>query len=293
MKIILGLSLKWGGVDYQEPTQRRNGTIAGELGQILDTKRRLREVIAQYNDIITEQTPFRQYAQLIREIVTAPTLAGLKKALNRGNAAEKYPIGTEIEDTWNGQSNPLTVAHYTNITLANGTVKPGAYLVRKYVEPVSQQYSTTQYRYYTNSAVKAYLEGEYLQKCSAETKGLISQIKIIWMEPNYLGGFDRKEMAARFFLMSGIEIGGTKNTGEGVFWSYWKQKLGISTPSDQYTNKRIVRSRDGVARRISLRTNYPSGGMDWTSYVGTVGEVSNGSLNDEYGVLPACAIVAD
>lgn len=277
-----------GVVDYQPPTTRRNGTIAGELGQILDTKQRLREVIAQYNGVITEQTPFREYAQLIQEIVTTPTLAGLKRALNAGNAAEKYPIGTEIPDTWNGNDNPLIVAHYTNIELSDGTTKPGAYLVRKYVDPTYQAFGSN--ANYSSSTVKSYLDNAYFAACSDEAKETVSEIQVPCYNGSTIAPFPSK-----FFLMSATNVLAVLIGGEGEPWDYWKQKTGLSGNgmigySASANTGRVVKNRNGVSQYAWLRSRYDS---THAYLIQNGGDAGWDSTSNGRGVLPACAVVAD
>ena len=55
----------------------------------------------------------------------------LRDAVRRGTAESAFPVGTEITDTWEdtaagkSYSMPLVVAHYGDVTLADGTVKAG------------------------------------------------------------------------------------------------------------------------------------------------------------------------
>lgn len=250
----------------------------------------MREVIAQYNDVITEQTPFREYAQLIREIVTAPTLAGLKKALNAGNAASKYPIGTEIEDEWNGQSNPLIVAHYTDITLANSSVKPGVYLVRKWVEPTGVKFDSAGSNIYSASSIETYLTNDYFSACSNALKNVVTEIKIESRNTSKVVLIN-----AKFFLMSDTEVYADRSgIIEGIAWDYWKQRTGLPSPGYASNTGRIMQTRSGVATSTWLRTQRDSTSSD-VLWIGVGGSIYGTSPNRSNGggVLPACAIIAD
>lgn len=214
-----------------------------------------------------------------------PTISNLLLALQTDNPASYYPVGTEIPDTYAGNSNPLIVAQYLNST--NNSKYGGAegvILVRKYVEPTSQQFGSNSA--YASSAIKTFLDGTYLNNCSADLKAAISEINI-----PYYNGSNMTQVKSKWFLMSAYEVCNQGYNGiagyEGVMWDYWKQKTGLSSPDTINANNapRIMTERNGIALRVWLRSYYSS---SRGCSVDTQGAVNYGAVNYGCGVCPAC-----
>ncbi len=230
-----------------------------------------------------EQKNLANLSTTIATIPTGPSLPVLKKTLDKGTAPSEFPVGTEIEDTYAGNPNPLIVAQYldsTNNSAYKGAV--GVILIRKFVEPVSQVFGSGVN--YPTSTIKNFLDTTYLGNCSAELKAVISPISIrysgavtsVWVDNN------------NWFLMSGIETGGTSQPGEGIFWDYWKQKTGLTSPTDGSRAGRIVRDRTGTARYAWLRSRYRVDGGVYEIFLN--GALDAGVPQSSDGVLPACFI---
>lgn len=230
-----------------------------------------------------------EYYKYIDQLGSSPnpsgdgTLADLKLALSTDNPAEYYPVGTEIEDTYDGHSNPLIVAQYldsSNNSRYSGA--EGVILIRKYVETVSQVFGNSVD--YPTSIVKSFLEETYYNS-SDKVKSVISNINI-----QYNNGSSIISVPSKWFLMSAYEVCNKGNgTYEGIMWEFWKQKTGLAAPDNFYTanSGRIVRDRNGTARPIWLRSRNASTNVCIITDSGLVfaSLPSNGE-----GILPACFI---
>lgn len=275
-------------------------SIASNLQRIMDAKSAIRESIVRVGVDLPESEKIDTYYQYIDQIGSKPnpsgdgTLADLKLALSADNPAEYYPVGTELEDTYDGQSNPLIVAQYLdskNNEKYDGA--EGVILIRKYVEPTSQEWSTTSY--YKNSTINSFLMTTYYNNCSDNLRELISEINV----PCYTGYDTYTPVPVKLFLMSAYEVCSTSmntvsgsNLGlEGIMWEYWRQQTGLNSPSISGNNGRIMRGRDGVAYDIWLRTASTTTGTK--QYVNKYGDVGTRSGSTKYGVLPACFIAKD
>lgn len=223
-------------------------------------------------------------AGFYRNFYNSNNLDSFKEAVDSGDIKTLFPVGTEIYDTWNGQNNPLIVAQFldnSNNTSYDGA--EGVILVRKYVAPTSQVFGSS-YDYRT-SQIKNMLDTTYLNACSESTKQMISDISI----PYYIDS-NMVNVLSKWFLMSGIEIGGTYNNGEGFFWDYWKNKTGLSAMNGAANTGRVLKDSNNVAYNVWLRS---IGLSPRVCYVGTSGNVSAGNdVSNTYAVLPACFVPA-
>lgn len=262
--------------------------IAEQIETLNDTKQGLKAAITEMGVDVPAGTAFRQYPELIEQIVTAPTFDGLKRALKNGTAQSKYPVSTEIPDTYNGNNNPLIVAQYldsTNNSSYDGA--EGVILIRKYVEPVSQKFGTT--IYYNQSIVKEFLETTYYDNSSEEIKSVISNINVICRTSNS----SSVSIKSKWFLMGCSEVGGTYFPEEGIFWDFWKEKTGLLAASNTANPGRVATDINGKAYGWWLRsygTNNP-----YVCLVSNNGTMTGGyaKYTDSYGILPACFIAKD
>lgn len=216
---------------------------------------------------------------------TPSQLNDLKEALNSGTAESDFPIGTELFDTWDGNSNPLIVGNYTTIE-KDGQKYKAVGLLRKYVEPVSQVYQSNYSTEYATSTILSYLNNEYLDKCSDAVKALISEVEV----PSNISNSNIPLVSGKWHLFSGIEVMSTYNTGEGEAWPYWKDKTGLSTPSDNTNTGRIGEDRNGAKRTWWLRSRGQSGYICVVNIDGFINYQHGPSLSS--GVLPFCYILA-
>lgn len=180
------------------------------------------------------------------------TFEDLKLALSTDNPEEYYPVGGEIPDTWNGNSNPLIVAQYLSSSnnSSYGGVE-GVILIRKYVEPATGQvFNNTRFdSNYISSTIKNYLDTTYLDNCSESLKSVISPIAV-----PYYNGSSVVKVDGKWQLMSGIEVLTTQMSGDGVAWDIWKKRTNLNSANDGVNPGRIMKDRDGQVRMWWLRS---------------------------------------
>ena len=227
-----------------------------------------------------------------RNLYNGNSLEGFKEALENGTASEIFPAGTEFPDLWNNQENPLIVAQYldsSNNSSYGGA--EGVILVRKYVEPTSQLFSSTTSDY-SESSIKNLLDTTYYNNCSSTLKSLISDINI-----PYYNGSSMTSVPSKWFLMSAYEVCSQNEYGttgyEGIMWDYWKQKTGLSAPAAVATsnNGRIMYDRSSTAQNVWLRSRfYSQFNNTFICYVFTNGSVNDSTRGLARSVLPACFI---
>lgn len=220
-----------------------------------------------------------------------PTFASVKAAIATGHPEDYYPIGTEIPDTYDGEDNPLIVAHYTDIPLNDEVKKPGAYLVRKYTMNPGMNFGDASHDLYSTSFVRSFLDTDYYDACSTLAKQYVSAIICPWYD-----GSKITNISCKFFLMSGIEVGGTRNEGEGVFWDYWKNRTGLAAPSNNANAGRVLHDSNGVVATSftrSWRDRYSSSLPHRVDYIFEDGYIGVVGPDNEASILVACAIVAD
>lgn len=260
-------------------------TIAEELKRIIDAKADIKSAILEKGVTVPDDTLLDQYYLYIDQIGESPVapndLPAFKKALTDGTAREKYPVGTLLEDTYNGVSNPMIVGQYldsTNNSKYYGAV--GAILIRKYVEPSAMQYGTT--TAYNTSGLRSFLGSDYLDNCSNEMKAVISDIDIV-------AGITR--LTDKWFAMSDTELYSNRSsTSEGIAFDYWKKATGLSSPSYAANSGRIVTDRNGVAYVAWTRSLYSTREVCGIDFNGMIGY---NAPSQAYGVLPACFISSE
>lgn len=183
-----------------------------------------------------------------------PTITDFCNALdaNIDTCMAQYPVGTELEDTYDGQSAPLIVAMY-DFSAGNtgyGNAVDGVFLIRKYaiftpgilfdMEGMSGSWSSS-------GQLAQFLDGEYFNKCSSKIKEKVHAVKY----PAY-GGYD---FSAKWSINSTTEVLGASRTSDGVVWDYWKKQTGLSSASDAANSNRICRSSDSQVVGCWLRTS--------------------------------------
>lgn len=209
-------------------------------------------------------------------------IAQFKASVNAGTASTDFPIGTEIEDTYGGESNPLIVAQYldsSNNSVYSGA--EGAILIRKYA--VAQSVYGSEDNYDT-STVKNYLSNDYYTGCSTDLQNAMNLISL----PSSYGSNQLSTVQAKAFLMSENEIGskGAVNWSTGNMFDYWKEKTGLSTPGAWNTANagRIVKNTSGTNVECWLRGGYNS---TYAFVVTATGAVTGAMPTGSKWVLPA------
>lgn len=234
-----------------------------------------------------------------RKLIVATTLLDFKNSLDAGTAYTEFPVGSEIYDTYNGQSNPLIVVQYLDNTNNNeygGAV--GAIMMRKYAEPTGIVFDDTS-NSYQSSSIKSFLSTGYYDNCSDELKTVVSDITIPVMD---LDGSTTYLPQNKWFVMGAIEVcafdelqGGSSRV-EGINWEYWKNKIG-SSGSTAANAGRIITDRDGNACYVWTRTKFTAAGGHEVYGVMNTGAISQNftvtTTNPAISVLPACFIAKD
>lgn len=268
-------------------------TIASDLERIIGAKADIKVAVGEKGVTIPDTTLISDYHTYIDQIVTTPpidptnpTFEGLKLALSTDDPASYFPVGTEIPDTYDSKDNPMIVAQYldaSNNSAYGGSV--GVILIRKYADPVSQTFGNPNYY---NSAVQAFLNGDYYTKCSDELKSVMSDIQV----PYYDTGAILRAFAAKLWLMSDVEVlGDLSSYKTGFAWDVWKIMTGLTTPSYGENSGRIGRRTDGVATPWWLRSWYSG---DSICFVLNNGSLTSGRVSSTYcGIRPACFIAKD
>ena len=110
------------------------------------------------------------------------------------------------------------------------------------------------------------MNSTYLQNCTEDVKEILSDISIPcrWSGSNY-------NITCKWFLMSGEEIGAETGYGEGVFWDYWKQQTGLTSPSEGDNAGRIGRRTDNQPYSWWTRTCANSLGTTVAYYITNTG----------------------
>lgn len=224
-------------------------------------------------------TPFRKYAELIGEIVTAdpnPTIVGLRQAIKDKKEKRLYPIGTEIPDTCFGVDNPLIVADYMTIPLARGGEAYAAACIRKHVYPTDYIYvskgSSTKY---LSSALYNNLQN-YVQNCSKTFQENVANA-----EPTGAG-------AIKVFPLTAAQFG-AKGSTETL--AIWKQK-GLVEPSNGPTVARRLRTPTGGAIRVWTRTQFTNTGVYVLNPDGSLEGIYLDDQSPRYGAMIMCYFTA-
>lgn len=182
------------------------------------------------------------------------TITEFAAALKDGTASEKFPVGTELADKWNGEDAPLIVTQYLPETGMGYSTAVGAICMRKYVNPVSKQL-TTAYTNYSSLDVVKWLNGsEYKDACSDELKGVIGSY-ISTQAQSTAGSSTLTWAGWQWQLMSTYEVMGNDYYLLGRQWDYWKQKTELTSKDEGANTGRIPYDKDGNACSAWLRTS--------------------------------------
>lgn len=229
-------------------------------------------------------------AAAVDSIATGPavptSLAQLKQMVDAGR---EIVIGTEIPDTYAGNSNPLIVAQNLNSTNnADYGGAEGVILVRKFVDPTNQTFGSS--ADYTTSAIKNFLDTTYFENCSESLKTVISDISV-----QYYNGSSKTTVASKLFLMSAYEVCCQGNYGaagyEGIMFDLWKERTGLSSPSSMGANNagRKMKDRNGTALYTWVRS-IGSASSNYAMNVSPNGALQVRPPHQSAGVLPACFV---
>ena len=251
-------------------------TIASDLTRIKDAKQAIKTAIAEKGVTVPDTELISTYHAYIDQIGSATpptgdgTLADLKQALNYGNAATVYPVGTEFADTYDGASNPLIVAQYldeTNNSAYGGAV--GVIMVRKYLSNFQIKWDNNVN--YRDSYINTQLNGDMFEKCSTELKQYASEIDI----PYAINGNNIIMVKTKQFIMSTAEVmsknpSGSDTPAEGFGWDLWEQRTGLTSPSYLENEGRIMANSSAVVESWWLRSWVSSSNVAYTAFNGQV-----------------------
>lgn len=211
--------------------------------------------------------------------MNAPTVSKLKETLNKGIAELYFPVGTEISDTYNDTNSPLIVGTYQTI---DGKLAVG--LVRKYATSSTQTYGND--ANYRTSQVFEFLNNEYLGKCSEELRGAISTSQVPWYD-----GSSMQQVPGKWHLLSGIEVYGTDNSGEGEPWIYFKNRSTLAQPGNGADSGRAVTRDSGATTNYYLRTRTSNTSVESVASTGAITSITVPSQTRS--LLPICYIIQD
>lgn len=265
-----------------------------KLNYLKDTKELIRQAIIDKDVDVPKSAPFSAYPDYIKEITTVPTFESLKKALNNGTAKQKFPVGTEVPDTYDGTSSPWTVMDYGEATLSDGSKNNGLYLVRL-IANLSELFTTasSNWRFYP-SEIYTFLNETYLNHCSEEFKAMVEQVQV----PYYYQGI--KYAFCKCWLLSNTEIIGVAKENyadakwqEGYQFELWKQRTGLSEPNNNANNGRIIKGDDNVVKEWWTRTT--ASGVNYVNTTGAIVQYSNTSYIKtlKKNLVVACFIRSD
>ncbi len=254
----------------------------------------------------------------------------LRDAVRRGTAQSAFPVGTEIADTWEdtaagkSYSMPWIVAHYGDVTLADGTVKAGVYLIRKNATPFALQFDAADsknasgYNRHSASGVNKWLNSDadknqwwaashsgdnapdiastkdgYMKGCSAALLDAAATVRINVSTNTVTDGGVTDEIDCKFFLPSREQlhyVPGASNAAaagvEGEAWDYFKT---VASPTDSARPIRVFKNPSGTAQSCWLRSAC-RGSANYVWIVFTDGSVDGNYAYITYACAPACVI---
>lgn len=204
-----------------------------------------------------------------------PTIEGLRAALDSGNT-DDIEIGTEIPDEWDGENNPLIVGT-KQVMLGPDGYYNAIGLTRKYLTSAST-YAYGSSPDYPTSTIFAYLNGDYLEKCSDALKDNLLEASVKWFDGSIM-----HNVPGKVHLFSGWELMGLYSSGEGSPWELWKQRTKLSSPTDSTNSGRIMYTSAGTQAEWWARS--------WRSAnaainVGNYGDTGNSNTTAKKGIVP-------
>lgn len=225
-------------------------------------------------------TPIMENTALIAQFdcPNGVTLTQLRSALNNGTAATTYPVGTQIDDTTNGNYDPWIIGHYG--TQYGDTSTDGVYLYRKYIYPETRAWGNG--ATYGESDINSWLNSTYLESCSDDIKNLAAEINV----PLVSGS-----TPAKMFLMSAAEVLAVNPSyAGGVVWSGWQNRTGLAEPSTEPNQGRVMGHGEltNGGDQWLLRTE--ANGQNGNLAIEGDGSCRLVASNVASGIVPACFI---
>lgn len=224
---------------------------------------------------------------------TVFTLEAFCNALDTSldSCMKKYPVGTRLDDTYDGQSDPLVVAMYTSSSVSGYTgTKAGAFLIRQYAfytPDLMFDPEGSMAKWNDASPISQFLNNEYLNKCSDKLKERVTSV----LYPAYSS---TGITAHPWSISSAVEVMGASMSGDGTAWDFWKQVVMSTSTSDTANSNRICYDRDSKVVKCWLRTH--GGSLDQACCIDSDGSVYRRQASfstTNMGVRPICFIGRD
>lgn len=273
----------------------------------------------------------------VHNATAANNLYGLQTAVRLGLGPTLYPVGTVIDDEWTdtaaqkSYSMPLIVAHYGDVTLADGTIKTGVYLIRKNATPFDVQFNAKDpasaissirsfgYNRYSASALHKWLNSDaskggwwipsvnasvapdiastkdgYMKGCSKALLDTITDVKVSVSANTVTDGGVTDEVVCKFFLPAREQLHYVPGARDAA-------AAGVEGEAWDYF--KTTASPDDAARAIRMFAT-PSGTVQacWLCsaargdassewLANSDGGVMPRGANYNYGCAPACVVV--
>ena len=252
--------------------------------------------------------------------------AMLSTLLN-GNIGDEVEVpytttdGTEYTSIW-------CVADKRTVELEDGTTKQGVVLQAKYCFPESIQFDEPEPSHsnsnvqsyglnsWKKSGVRQWLNNDgvagswwtaqtatdvapsqhstlnsFIHNLDPDFVAAVSKVKVLTLANTVTESGVTETTYDKFFLPSKAEVYGETNATEGPEFAYWKNKTGLSSPSDNSNSGRIIYdlSAKSTARLVWLRSAIRSS-ASYVRIVNTNGNVSYSIAGNARWVAPACVI---
>lgn len=211
-------------------------------------------------------------AQAIEDLPSGPigygTYGELQKAIRNGTAQEKFPVGTEIPDTYGGADLPSIIVNYEIVKDKVGNEHPGAILCKKYLIPVPENatvvYSNVyEVTGYPGSTLANYM-GTILDACSDELQSALQEVQIPCMIKDSVAAatYHLEYLTAKLFAPSASQLCASYQPQEGEAWQYLRNigNLPTGTVNTAFAARIFNTVGGGASMRYWTRTIAPQVG---------------------------------
>lgn len=214
-------------------------------------------------------------------------ISKLFSPISTGTSAGDIDVGATVKINENGQPVEHIVVHQGLPSDIYDSSCEGTWCLRKDIAE-ERQWNSSNVNDYANSTIKAYLNGDWLNRYDPEVVEAIKQVKIPYRQNGGSGGTDQtgaNGFPCKIFLLSGREVGFTNN--ESSYFPNDGAKLDyfISGNDSSAQQKRIAKL-NGSATDWWLRSPHADGRVNvWDC--DSNGNGSVWSADDSCGVRPA------
>lgn len=214
-------------------------------------------------------------------------ISRLFSPISTGTAAGDIDVGATVKINENGQPVDYLVVNQGLPGDMYDASCEGTWCLRKDIAE-ERQWNSSNVNDYANSTIKAYLNGDWLNRYDPEVAEAIKQVKIPYRQNGGSGGTDQtgsSGLSCKVFLLSGREVGFTNN--ESSYFPNDGAKLDyFLSGNDSSAQQKRIAKLNGSATDWWLR----SPGAGNTSGVWDVlssGNYSSWRASNSYGVRPA------